>query len=106
VFIKLSTDNGTINTLNTPSNSRNLSANFSPTFFDQVESKTFESPIRKIVPNRKPPLSPNIPQKFQSPQKTHQKSTKYRQLSVSFILSKAKFQQKVQNEQLKLRPSV
>jgi len=74
---------------------------------------SFQSPIKKN-PKGKPPLNRNtnsisdidglssIELKTESPEKVPTRSTKYRQLSVQYILNKAKFVKKVLYESNRL----
>lgn len=74
---------------------------------------SFQSPVKKF-PAGKPPLSriinsspdieglSSIEIKLESPSKNMIRSMKFRQLSAEYMLSKAKFMQKVVNESKKL----
>ena len=84
---------------------RKLSADNSPGIFEepQVRSPTrlHTSPVKNI-PRGKPPLSPNVSSKLETPPKENLKQKKCRELSKAFVLTKEKFIIKAQNENLKL----
>ena len=106
VFIRLNIDSNTTSSVNTtPVNTRKHSVDLSPVLLEEsptmTKGKVTTSPIRRI--NRgKPPLSPNVSNKLETPPKDNKKSHRCRQLSKSFVLAKDKFIIKVQNEDQKL----
>ncbi|OMJ92517.1 hypothetical protein SteCoe_4645 [Stentor coeruleus] len=105
VFIKLNVESPQSNISPTALNSRKLSTDFTTCFSEEStfsnRPQSFMSPP-KPLPKGKPPLSPNITSKFESPQKSIAKSLKFRELSKSFVLTRSKFLEKVMSENLKL----
>ena len=105
VYIRLNIDSLANSVSSTPVNSRKYSADLSSTFNDEtsneVQANSFQSPIKRIMPRGKPPLSPNLYSKFESPQKNPSKNIRCRELSKAFVLSKQKHMLKIQNENLK-----